>query len=635
MNDHDPSNSLADNQCVSAVNVEFFTSLLGERRRGSTALTIPAALSAEAMVSFLYRHLPTTTEVDAELWALGATVGASLTLQRKDTSWHSVTISDTATNTGTYPFEWSGQTIHGKLFVGYKSNKDRLHVWDGTSLRRAGLAPPTAAPTAADTGVGTFANTRYYRVRETVQAAGVTLRRSEPSPVLTKAPSGTGTGLIVTKPADMGENATHWELEASLDNVNFYILATTVVGTTTVTDSTSAVTGYTAFVLSADIGDYTVIPSGKFLSVDQDRLMIGGSWDQSALSSRVSWTPVFGDPGSGNDERIPIATSQFLDLDTFEGGELTGLSSTIDGSIYAFKWSHIYKLTSTGLRDQAYNAKALTKQRGALPGSLVDGVDQAGRPCLYFLDPKVGPHRVGPAGVSYAGQDIRETWRRVNVDATQVVSRGIFYPDSNQVRWCVAVDGSNTPNFEIVLQVNETQDTQDGVRRGFTTFTGPSTNVLATCLFSTNVESGIARNLALKPVIGVSATGHIQMIDGGPAGTATDDNGTAYSAHIVSKPYTLAALTNRFGIRAGALLAKADAAATVTVKLTRDYGIESASVDVNFAPTGTEATVIKQIDNLALSELYTVQVEFVDPAIPGARWELNELDITPRAEEGN
>lgn len=631
LNDHDPEFSLQPDQSVESINVEYYQSTLGERRRGSDAISLPAGITAEAMVSFLYRHLPTADEGAAELWALATTVGVSKSLQRKTTVWAAVTFSDTFTNTGVYPFQVAAQSAHGKLFLAYKSDQNRLHVWDGTVMRRAGLAPPTAAPTAADTGVGTFATTRYYRVRETVKSGVTTLRRSEPSPVLTKAPSGTGTGLIVTKPADMGESATHWELEASLDNANFYLIATTVVGTATVTDSVSAVTGYAAGgTISPDSGDYTVIPSGKLLAMDEDRLVIGGNNEDPALGSRITWTTVYGDPGAGNDERIPIASNNFLDLDGYDGGELTCMSGPIDGSIYVAKWGHFYKLTRTGQRASAYNAISLTRQRGALPGSFVEGTDQVGRPCLYFLDPKVGPGRIGPSGLIFAGRDITETWKRVNINATQVVSRGLFYPDSNQVRWCVAVDGSNTPNFEIVLQVNECVETADGLRRGWTTFTGPSTHALAMCLFATNIDSGIARNLTLKPFIGVAgvASDQVQMTD-----TGDDDNGTAYVATVTSRPFILAGLMNKFGITAGALLATANALATVRITLDRNFGLETKSVDVNLAPSAAlEDPVIKQIDNLSLSELFALQVTFTDTASP-VRWELHRLDLGPRAEE--
>src|SRR5690606_5003066 len=104
----------------------------------------------------------------------------------------------------------------------------------------------------------------------TVQSVGTTLRRSEPSASQSFTPSGSGTAARVTKPATISEGETHWEIEASTDNVNFYVIATQAVGTTTYNDSADPDT-YSDNPLSEDIGDYTLLWSAKFLSVDEDR----------------------------------------------------------------------------------------------------------------------------------------------------------------------------------------------------------------------------------------------------------------------------------------------------------------------------------------------------------------------------
>src|SRR3990167_2869256 len=261
MNNSDPAIGLPDDQAVLMENVEIVESMLGERRRGTTTVSIPTDISTQDRVTFLYRHLPSDDETLAELWAYAVTGSTSSALNRKTTSWSTVTIDDAASLAGFSQFRWQGASLHGKLFLAYDSTVDRLHVWDGTSLRRAGLAEP-AAPTGADTGSGSFSGTRYYRVRYTEQVSGVTVRRSEPSDSLTFSPSGSGTGVVVTKPAAISEGETHWELEASFDDTNFYVIATTLVETTTVTDSTAYTTGYAdTFTLSEDVGDYALIPS--------------------------------------------------------------------------------------------------------------------------------------------------------------------------------------------------------------------------------------------------------------------------------------------------------------------------------------------------------------------------------------
>ena len=299
----------------------------------------------------------------------------------------------------------------------------------------------------------------------------------------------------------------------------------------------------------------------------------------------------------------------------------------MNGYVHAFKLSHIYRLVRTGDRSRAYETFPFTKQRGALPGSIVTGMGQTGRPCVYFLDPSVGPCRIGAMGLQSCGADILETWRTVNVNATNVICRSIYYPEARQVHWWVATDDANVPDLRIVLQTNEVRDMPDGARKGWSIWTGPSSEALAVCLFSDNIDDDTTRNQTLRPFIGVEGTDLIQRTD-----TGDDDNGTEYAAHITSKPYTPVGILHRFGVMAGALIAKAQADATVDVTVTRDFGLESKTVSVDLDPTGSETRVIRPLDNLALSELRVVQVEFADPDTPGERWELNGLALKERIE---
>lgn len=617
--------SLADDQCVLARNVEWWKSPLGERRLGSTAIDLTGSdLATCDRIVWVYRHLPTTDLGDAQLWALGITDGSpsTATLAYKDTTWHTVTMDDAIDIDGINEYQVQGQTLHGKLFIAYGSGVDRLHVWDGTSLRRTGIAEPAAAPTGADSAsAGSFSGTRYYRVRFTAQGgSGVTLRRSEPSDTLTFSPDGAHTGVVVTRPSLVNEGETHWELEASVDNANFYRIATTAVATTTATDTQDFSTGYaTAFTLSADIGDYDTIPSVRFLTADTDRLMGGGSFEDTSLASRVLWTPVYADPGDGNDERIPLSTDNFKDLDGFEGGPLTGLSATVNGYVYATKLSHIYQLTRTGLRANAYQDVALTKQRGALPGSLVDALDETGNPTPFALDPDIGPIHITERGVEPCGFDLILTWDTINLDATKVLARALYFKEKKQVHWWISTGTANTPNLRIVLHTTEMRQAEDGKRRGWATWDGGSASVLAVCMFADNIDAGVARSNVLKPFVGVEGNGLIWRTD-----TGTADNDTAYAASIKTKPYVHGSLLNRFEVKNAALLAKAATGATMDVTLTGDFGADAKSkvnAGISFTPTGSEDRVIKALDDCALAELATLQVTFADPASPGsAQW---------------
>ena len=641
LNDTDPPHAIADEQCTVATNVEFNLSTLGERRNGCVDVDLPASITGNAniqAITFLHRHLPTGDETASELWLMGQHLTTqNVVMTRKTTSWATATFTDEIDVTNGRGFQVAAQTLHGKLFLAYRSvgGVNRLHVVDasGTAVRRTGLAEP-AAPTGADTGSGSYTGTRYVRVRYVVMSDSTVLRRSEPSDALTFSPSGSGSALRVTKPTSIGESETHWEVEFSTDNANFYRIARVAVGTTTYDDSTAYATGYanvSGAVLSEDIGDYSVIHSGKFLAADEDRLIVGGSHEDDEFASSVSWTTVYGDPGDGNDERIPTDTDNRLNLDGYEGGPLTFVSNPVNGAIWAFKRSHTYKLVRTGQRNRAYQAFNISKSLGALPASVVQGIDQYGMPCLYFLDPETGPCRTGGSQgvIQSASRDILNTWRSVNTDAI-VVTRAVFYPESRQIHWWIATNDSDYPNLKLVLQTNQTRETEDGIRYGWSLATGKIAEAYSVCMYAENIDDNAARSLVLKPFIGVSSTnGYVLRCD-----TGNDDNGTAFSARIVTKPFILFGILQKFKVLASSLLAKTHATADVKVTLIRDFGLEEPkSVETPLSATASETQVIKQLRNLIGSQMYAMQIECEDVSVPSGQWQLNRLDMRLSKEE--
>ena len=632
-NNTDPPIALPEDQCVQADNVEWLESMLGERRKGFSAITLPAGISARDRVTFLYRHLPSADETASELWALGVSGTTTAVLAKKTTAWSTITISDTAALTGFTQYRWQAVTIHGKLFFAYDSDQDRLHVFDPrtstTALRRVGLKAPTAAPTAADSGAAAINTARYYRVRYTIQVSGETVLRSEPSAVLTHDP--TNAALVrVTKPASVSENETHWELEASTDNANFYRIATTAVGTTTYDDSTADGTGYSSGTLSEDTGDYTLIPSARYLTADNDRLIWAGSWEDDDLSARVGWTPVFGADGVGNDERFETDTDPFKDLDTYEGGPITGLSEPMFGGIWVFKQHAIYKLTRTGLRSNAYDSDKYTDSLGAVHGSVVSGLDETGSPCIYFLDHEQGPCRIGVGGIKRCGEDIRTTWSTLNLDATAVACSSLYYPLKKQVYWNIAVSAGNQPSKRLVLHVDKSRPFADGVRKGWAIWTGNIAKALTMCLFSDNIEANTTRSLKLVPFIGLEGLGLVHLCD-----TGTTDNSVAYTATITTKPYWLKSILQKFKVFGAALIAKAVASSQITVKCFRDFEAETTATvsDVSLAAGGTETQVIKNLDDLEGAELQVAQFQFTDPTTVSAQWQLNMLTLREDIEQ--
>lgn len=623
-NDQDPAAALPLDQCVLMRNVELFNTTLGERRNGCEATNITGSgLDDEDGIVHLNTHLPSGVELpDSEIWAVGATEDTSITIsQRSGVTWTEITPIDALENTFPAALQIQSQSLHGKLFIAYQSADatDRLHVWDGTTLRRAGLAAPIAAPTAADdAGGGAFAGARTYRVRFIEKSGSTVLRRSEPSAELTHTPPGTKIGVTVTRPAVVSEGETDWELEASSGDGFFWVIATTVIATTTYDDQTQPATNYAnTGDLSEDIGEYDLIESVKFVKADQDRLIFAGSWETEAHNSRVSWSPAWASTGVGNDERIPLLTDNFLDLDWMDGGGLTGLSDPLNGSFYAFKYNRIYKLQRTGQASQAYQAVLLSKARGAIPGSIVSGVDELGQGCIYFLDPSIGPSRVTGMGLQHI-RNLRGTWVRTNTIAEKVAAHGVYYPDKQQVKWWVAIDGSDTPELMLVLQTNEVRSetefdaAYDNPGRGWTTADGLLATAWCSCIVPERVltDNG-SYTLNFRPYIGLPSPNFIQRTDVG-----FDDNGTPFIAKIITKPYFLTGLINRWGAKRAALLAESidDPDTRLSVKLLRNYGMEESDEWItDFVPDGDEDAVIRDFDNLHLSDSKAIQIVFSDP----------------------
>lgn len=623
LNVEEPPNAINDDECVIAENVEFFNSTLGERRRGMEAVDLAGSdLADETEISHLSPHYPRGEEFkNAVLFAVGATQNTSITISyRSGGVWTDVTPIDEPSSDYPDPMKIYSQSLHGKWNVAYKSvgDVDRLHVWDGTSLRRTGLAAP-GVPTVTDSpGAGTFSGDRIYRVRVIEMDGEDILRRSEPSEEVTFSPSGSNDGAVVTIPVDLpGEGETDWEIEASDGDGNFYIIATVSIGTATYTDTTDPATDYAEFILSADIGDYSLIPSVKFVKADQDRLIFGGSWHRPEEDSRISWTPVYNDPGVGNDERIPLDTDNFIDLDWGDGGGLTGLSSPVNGSFYAFKWARIYKVMRTGTLEAAYEAAILSSSHGALEGSIVNGHDEYGRACVYFLDPAVGPMRVGSMGLQRIHGLGGEFWKRVNTAAAYLVSHGMYYPDKEQLHWWVALDGNDAPTTKLVLQCSEIRSEGNDAWRGWSTTTGDIGLAWCSSGYSEVIfeASTGSESVTFRPYAGFSHPYRLQRCDMGDT-----DDGTEYYARIRTKPFILMGLLNKWAAMTAALLAKAidDVTTTIEVKMIRDFGKETNKITTDFVPYENEDPVIKIFDDLKMAEATAIQIEFADPNLPTA-----------------
>jgi hypothetical protein len=369
------------------------------------------------------------------------------------------------------------------------------------------------------------------------------------------------------------------------------------------------------------------------VTVDDDRLVGAGSFEDPVLTSRVTWSVARGDlTGVGNSERVPLDTNNFKDLDTLQDGGITNIVGGVTGYIFATKAGHAYRLNRTGTRTNAYDAICLTKVRGAIRGSLVAAVDVAGNPMVYALDPDIGPWRLGADGLEPCGLDIqRVTWLSVNLNATYVQSVSCYFPENRQIHWWVPTDDSNAPDTRLVLQVDRQRKVANGWRGGWRKWTGPSAEALTACLYSDNIDSvdyefgggDIDASRALVPFIGVVGDGLVWRTTVG-----ADDNGTAYAARIVTKPYMHGALLHHFECQSATLLAKAEEGAAIAVTPIVDFGlVEKTAIELDLSPTASEEWVMRKIDGIRISEARAVQFEFADVDEPEAQWQLERFGV--------
>lgn len=541
--------------------------------------------------------------------------------------------NDQPVTDGCNAYHIRGQSLHGKLHLAWKSLVDRTHVWDGTSLRRSGLAA-AATPSAADGGgAGVYAAVkRYYRTRSVKKPSSVVELRSEPSPSVAFTPDAAHANATVTRATAIGESETHWEVEVSLDNEIFYRLDTIAIATATYAD-TAATTTYSSNPQSDSSGIYDLIPSVQELSTDDDRLMLGGSHMTTADGSAIRWTPVGNDPSPGPDERLNSNTDPRIDLDGLEGGGITTLSRVINGTMYAGKNRHIYRIVRTGELVGAYEGLPVTKARGMLRGSLVECADEHGNPALYCLDPWTGPNRLGSAGLQFSGHDLRVLWRRINRGAC-VPCHGVYYADKNQLHYWIALDGADFPNTKIVLQLNNirhsAEETQ-GARGGWSVVPMPARIAAARCsvMFPTNIMTGVLNQVpfigkATWVVNGATIRNVVQRCDTGSVDCdSTGDTGSAYTGKIRTRPFMLTNILNQHEIKTAALLGIAGGKVLVTA--IRDMGTESLPFSADFTAAGTETHVIAQLDDFSLAELYAIQLQFEDDPDDITQWELYQM----------
>lgn len=414
---------------VEVSNVYSLSESVVQMRQGFGTESFAAAAGLLGPLLWVGRHV---TNVGAEeAWAASNNGGTACLARRSGGTWADATFSDTAA-AGNLQYMHAA-TQNGKLFLAYDSNVNRLHVWDGTSVRRVGLGVATA-PTVASIGAGGLGFTRYYRQRNTVQVSGVTVRRSEASTEvnITIAAS---SGVRVTKGAASGDGETHWEVEAAAAAAGpWYRIGTTAVGTSTFDDTSASIATTSP---TDTTGLYVPPPACKYLVTDGAVLLMAGAWESSAATgqtspfqNRVWFTRPLGATDISDDESVTQTTSIKNWIDIGDAGPITGLSRPKNGEVYVFKASSIWKLVPTGNVNAPYQRVQVSDAFGAVDQRLITEGDLQGVPAIVFAD-QTDVYALSSGGVTRISEGIARDLRQTTLTAAGGLL--VFDPNSRQV----------------------------------------------------------------------------------------------------------------------------------------------------------------------------------------------------------
>lgn len=564
---------------VEVLNMDLDGSGLGKKRRGSTAITFNNSFPASDTLGQIRVHYPSADQTVAQIWGFGT--GGTVAYAPVNTpTWTSaITVKDSIA-------AWDSDVLsrcvsfNGKFIIPFNSAADRMHVYEATTgaVRRMGLAAPSAAPTVANTGSGTYAATqRWYQQSYRIKNGTKVLAEGERSASVAFTPSGSGTAARVTKAASISESETHWVLWASETGTDgpFYELAETAVGTTTYDDST-APSAYDNGTAAQPAGTFTVPTSAKYVLNDGgNRLLFAGSFEDG-FTSRVWYTPALGSLGRGDDERIPNTTDvqYWFDLQEYDGGAITGLAGPINGQNIVFKERQMWRLVPTGDVDAPYVPKMISPAVGCIDHrSIAMGEDESGNPALYFSSAG-GPYRFGANGLQYLGRDIEDIWTNI---ADQPEVWGAFYPYRHQ--YYLYVEHLTLTTFTRLRfharlgRPDETGAIRGGWVRDAGTTVITAMKSLEMIPYSPNLTG--AENDLFRPH--VLRSGAVVRLDTtlSESQGSQDANSATFQAYVELGPQAPAGLGRLVSTGAPLLFGAASGTVTITVTQLKDFSAET------------------------------------------------------------
>lgn len=511
---------------ASAVNVDLSAHALMRPRAGTATVS---GATGEAFNMATIRNGGTETLWVFSDWLTGTPSAAYLP---SGGSFTSVSLIDTPAFNGLDVEQCIAVAHNGKVFLAYNSAANRLHVWDGTSVRRVGLAP-SAAATVANTGAGAYAAIlRYYKIQWRIfnGTTGVTSATSELSPVVSFTPSGAGTAARVTKPTTP-DGATHWCVYGSSDGTTYYNLTGILPVATTTYDDPTLPVAYSGGVIAPEAGLYVPPPSAKFLATNGERIFMAGAYETTAgtgettpSARRVWFTRPLGVTDAGDDESITLtgASRYWIDIDNEDGSPLTGLLSTLDGSVYAGTATSLWRLYDTGQADEPIRAERVVAGVGPRTQTLMTATDTVDGAMVYFAAFD-GPYRYSPStGVQYLGSDwvvLDSSVGNANAPRLRFCQ---FDPESRRIFWGLLDDNSSAYSKVRVLDPSLLR-VVDGVWRGGWSLHsyGYATRLQCAAVFGGKIHFGGASS-------GVSAL----IFKNDP--TVSTDGGNAYTCSLTT-----------------------------------------------------------------------------------------------------
>ncbi|HMJ59527.1 MAG TPA: hypothetical protein VK467_10335 [Gemmatimonadales bacterium] len=632
MNTWDTPLDVPADQGTDVLNMHFYDGGIGTKRAGSSNQTPTGG--GFFGITALTRFVPGQDDAAAEVIFVSADGPAKFMRVAGGTLATELTVVDPvgATDAAATVF----LTFNGKLFVAYDSDVNRLHVLDPgsspTTIRRVGLLAPGPLTGFANIGSGSYpATPRYYRVAFIEIRAGVIVRRSNTSASsVVVTPSGTGLLLRIDRPPLVGEGETHWELYGSTDDALFYgPLATMPIATLTHDDISTPSTWATAFDAEPSIGATTPWPSVRFLATDGTHLVGLGVYETTAGGAmepkpgRVYFSPALDSSGVHDDERVSNTTTiqGWIDLSRNAAGIDRGLAR-LGNTIYAFQSRGIYMLVPTSDAETPFRRITLSTQLGAESHlSLVEGEDEAGRAALYFLDPELGPYRIGVNGLQWIGKDVKAIWDTVNHDAERGTAHGVYYKSRHQVQWWIATGGNNECNTVLVFDVTEGTANAEGVRYGWSRYTGTYAAARASAMLPASFGAVMSR--ALKPYTAATTFFGTLLLRGDDP-TMRTDVGTAYQAYVQSRALTQEPLYVNKAVLKSFVHAGVSPGVTLTQTFIRGEGDETPRVaHVVLTAQSGEGEVFPRFEAAALADAYAFQVRLGDQVAVDKLWTLN------------